>query len=74
MKVVALYLILCSAVGNQCLEPHRFNTYDSHYDCMIAGNTESINKIESMGAEVINNSKIYIKFICAEEEAEKINL
>ena len=41
---------------------------------MIAGNTESINKIESMGAEVINNSKIYIKFICAEEEAEKINL
>ena len=74
MKVVALYLILCSAVGNQCLEPHRFNTYDSHYDCMIAGSTESIKKIESMGAEIINSNKIYIKFICAEEEQEKINL
>ena len=67
MKVVALYLILCSAVGNQCLEPHRFNTYDSHYDCMIAGNTESILKLEEIGYEDVNKNKIFIKFICNEK-------
>ena len=73
MKVVALYMIMCSAMVNtQCLEPHKLNTYDSFYDCMVAGYTESLNKTEEIGLEEINNNKIYIKFVCATEEENKV--
>ena len=58
-------MIMCSAVANQCLEPHKLKTYDSFYECMVAGYTESLNKTEEIGLEEINNNKIYIKFVCA---------
>ena len=41
---IALFLILCSGVAESCLEPHKFNVYDSFYDCMSAGYQESFNK------------------------------
>jgi hypothetical protein len=38
---------------------------------MIAGNYESIKKLEEIGYEDINKNKIYIKFICNEEKKEE---
>tara|TARA_B100000287_G_scaffold435327_1_gene503091 strand:+ start:1713 stop:1940 length:228 start_codon:yes stop_codon:yes gene_type:complete len=73
MKVVALYMIMCSAMVNtQCLEPHKINTYDSFYDCMVAGYTESLNKTKEIGSEDVNKNRIYIKFVCATETINKV--
>ena len=69
MKVVALYMIMCSAMVNtQCLEPHKLNTYDSFYDCMVAGYTESLNKTKEIGSEEVNKYGTIIKFMCIDEK------
>ena len=70
---IALFMIMCSGVAGQCLEPHRLNTYDNFYQCMTAGYTESLRKTEEIGEEEVNKNRIYIKFVCvAEETNEKI--
>ena len=69
---IALFLILCSGVAESCLEPHKFNVYDSFYDCMSAGYQESFNKNSQIGPEEVNEYKMYIKFICTPEEEIKI--
>ena len=65
---IALFMIMCSGVAGQCLEPHRLNTYDNFYQCMTAGYTESLRKTEEIGEEEVNKNRIYIKFVCAAEE------
>jgi len=40
-----LSMIICTSVYQQCLPPHTMpETYNSHYECMIAGYEESIKK------------------------------
>ena len=63
-----LSLILCSNVAGQCLPPYRYpDLFVDGYSCMIAGNTESILKLEEIGYEKVNKNKIFIKFICKEK-------
>ena len=63
-----LNLIMCSAVANTCLPPYRYpDLFVDGYSCMIAGNTESILKLEEIGYEDVNKNKIFIKFICNEK-------
>ena len=69
---VALFMILCSSVAGNCLEPIKINSYNSFYDCMGAGYLESYNKNKQIGPDDVNQYKMYIKFICANEEAEEI--
>jgi hypothetical protein len=40
---------------------------------MIAGNYESILKLEELGHVKVNDNKIYIKFMCTEDKKEKVN-
>jgi len=64
----ALNLILCSAVSNSCLPPYRYpDLFVDGYSCMIAGNYESIAKLEEIGYEDVNKNKLFIKFLCNEE-------
>ncbi len=64
----ALNLILCSAVSNSCLPPYRYpDLFVDGYSCMIAGNNESIAKLEEIGYEDVNKNKLFIKFLCNEE-------
>jgi len=64
-----LYLILCSGVTNTCLPPYQYpNLFADSYSCMIAGNNESILKLEEIGYESVNNNKYFIKFICSEQQ------
>ena len=55
MKFV-LSMILCSGVAGSCLEP--FSMTDKFYNdwqsCMIAGNQESIKKIQELNSEDFN--------------------
>ena len=67
---IALFMILCSGVASNCLEPIKINTYDTFYDCMSAGYLESYNKNTAIGPDDVNNYKMYIKFICAGERGE----
>ena len=63
-----LNLIMCSAVSNSCLPPYRYpDLFVDGYSCMIAGNYESIAKLEEIGNEDVNKNKIFIKFLCTEE-------
>jgi hypothetical protein len=69
---VALFMILCSSVAGNCLEPVKINSYNTFYDCMSAGYEESFKKNKEVGPDDVNQYKMYIKFICANEEAEEI--
>ena len=63
-----LNLIMCSAVSNSCLPPYKYpDLFVDAYSCMIAGNYESIAKLEEIGYEDVNKNKIFIKFLCTEE-------
>ena len=69
---IALFMILCSSVAGNCLDPIKINSYDNFYNCMSAGYLESYNKNAEIGPEDVNQYRMYIKFICATEEAEEI--
>ena len=60
-----LTIFLCSTVANTCLTPHTFTQlYDDSYDCLMDGYVKSINKMEQIGREEINEYGIYMKFDC----------
>ncbi len=62
---IALAFILCSYVADTCLPPHVYQEqFDTNYECMIAGYTESLNKIKEIGPEEVNKYDMYIKFGC----------
>ena len=65
---------MCSAVANTCLPPYRYpDLFVDGYSCMIAGNYESILKLEELGHLKVNENKIYIKFLCTEDVKEKVS-
>ena len=67
MKFV-LTMIMCTSVYQQCLPPVPLSElYDSHYECLMAGYNESIEKAKEIGSEEINKYKTIIKFYCIEE-------
>ena len=68
---IALFMIMCSAVGNTCLEPHKFGVYNNHYECMIAGYEESIKKAKEIGPKDINEYGTIIKFFCQRTDQEE---
>jgi len=68
MKFV-LSMIMCTSVYQQCLPPFQMSElYNSHYECMIAGYSESIKKAKEIGPEEINKYGTIIKFYCFQED------
>ena len=64
----SIYLIMCSLIAGECLEPHKLDTkFDNLYDCLNKGYEESLLKSTEIGKEQINKHEIYIKFICKED-------
>ena len=67
-----LYMIMCSGLYGECMEPHRMPTsYNSHYDCMIAGYEEAIKKQIEIGREESNKYQLLIKFMCSYEKSSQ---
>ena len=63
-----LNLYLCSAVAVSCLPPYQYpDLFVDGYSCMIAGNNESILKLEEIGHVEVNKNKLFIKFLCTEQ-------
>ena len=70
MKITLAFL-LCSYVAESCLPPYIHPVkFDNEYDCMIAGYSESLKKIEEIGPEDVNGYSMYIKFGCYESSTE----
>ena len=64
MKIL-LSLIICSQVHTTCMPPYSWpETFDSSYDCMMAGYEEASIKMKEMGPKDVNKHQIYIKFSC----------
>jgi len=69
-----LTLYICSLLDGQCLIPNQKpyvypKVYDSHYECVRAGLTESYEILYAekfFNEEIINNLKLYPKFGCDE--------
>ena len=62
-------MIICTSVYQQCLEPFPMTErYDSHYDCMLAGYNEAIDKAKEIGPKDINEYGTIIKFFCMPEK------
>ncbi len=65
-------MIICSAVANQCMPPFQIDkVYNDGYDCMVDGYKIALDKTKEIGREDINESKIYIKFGCNEDQSNK---
>ena len=63
-----LTVFICSVLDGQCYtNPEYPKPFDSHYDCMSAGLTESYKVLIGDGnftEEQINKLQLYPKFIC----------
>jgi hypothetical protein len=68
MKIL-LSLIICSQVAGTCLPPYPWpETFNTQYDCMIFGYEESLNKMQEIGKQEVNQYNMYIRFTCTPEE------
>jgi len=68
---ITLAFLLCSYVAESCLPPYIHPVkFDNEYDCMIAGYSESLKKIEEIGPQDVNDYSMYIKFGCYESSTE----
>ena len=75
MKIIALSIIICSALYGNCQQPFRSqHEYTTWAECMYAGTNDTLTLYNVMGEDYINTNKIFVKFLCAEEikEEEKI--
>ncbi len=64
-----LTMIICTSVYQQCMPPHTLpETYNTHYECVIAGYNESIKKAKEIGPRDMNEYGTIIKFFCLQEQ------
>ena len=62
-------MIICTSVYQQCMPPHTLpETYNTHYECVIAGYNESIKKAKEIGPRDMNEYGTIIKFFCLQEK------
>ena len=68
MKII-LILYMCSYTAGSCLPGYQWpEKFNDMYDCMQAGYTESIKKMEEVGREDVNEYEAFIRFACVKEE------
>tara|TARA_B100000941_G_C28483338_1_gene543504 strand:- start:289 stop:510 length:222 start_codon:yes stop_codon:yes gene_type:complete len=71
---IALFMIMCSALANECMPPHKIGQYETMYECLNQGYKESLKKSQQLGEEQVNEHEIYLKFVCLPEKAEGTSL
>lgn len=58
---------MCSAVANECLPPIQMNeVYNDTFDCYLDGYKKSVDILEEMGRDEVNQHEIFTKFTCKE--------
>ena len=60
---------MCSYTETTCMTPYQWpETFNSTYDCMLAGYEKSQKKMKEIGRKDVNKYQIYIKFTCTPSE------
>ena len=71
MKIV-LIMIICSALAGSCDRPYQNKTTFTDWDsCMRQGYIDSLQILDLMGTEFVNENGAYIRFACKEVEDKK---
>ncbi len=71
MKIV-LSLIICSALAGECKPSFQHkDVFEDWSSCMYQGYNNSIQLLNVMGDDYINQNKIFIKFYCKEIEEKQ---
>ena len=71
MKIVVLSMIICSTLYGNCQIPYeKSEHYTNWADCMRQGYIDSLQVLDLMGNQYINENKVFIKFVCAERIKE----
>jgi len=69
MIKVTLFLFLCSATSNVCMQPYKWpHEFGDMYECMIGGYEEAARKTKELGSEEVNKHQIFVKFECHTSE------
>ena len=64
-----LAIQICSVLMQQCTEPIKMGTYDSHYDCATAGFIKGLAVIREFGEEYTNEQRMLMNFSCTAQES-----
>ena len=71
MKII-LIMIICSAMSGNCDQPYQSkNTFKDWDSCMRQGYVDSLQILDLMGTEFVNEKGAYIRFACKEVEDKK---
>ena len=75
MKII-LILVICSGMGGVCDKALQKQNMDfSDWDsCMRQGYIDSLEIMDLMGADYVNENEAYIKFYCKEVKKEEVDL
>ena len=74
MKII-LVLIICSAVNGLCEKGWKKNVEFSDWDsCMRQGYMDSLQLMDVMGSDYVNENETFIKFYCKEIKIEEMSL
>ena len=64
-----LIMIMCSNLSGTCMPGYEWpKQFDTMYDCLQNGYSQSLMQHERLGPEEGNKNGIYIKFICRKTE------
>lgn len=73
MTKFVLVLYLCSYVSGTCVPPYQApGSYDNIYNCFLDGYKHSIDKLTELGKDTVNESQLFIRFICREINVKTI--
>ena len=75
MKII-LILVVCSAVSGVCDKGWQKQNIDfpDWQSCMRQGYIDSLEVMDLMGADYVNENEAYIKFFCKEVKKEEVDL
>ena len=59
-----LIMQVCSALHSSCMNETPAGEYKTHFDCATAGYLNAMGLTREIGADVVNRSRITIKFEC----------
>ena len=64
-----LTIQICSIIMQQCTDPIKMGTYDSHYDCATAGFIQGLGGLREFGKEYVDENRMLVNFSCTPQES-----
>jgi|TARA_X000001388_G_scaffold74788_2_gene68371 hypothetical protein len=65
MKFV-LIMTMCSALNHSCVQPQTINFYDTWKECVMVGYKKSIEVLNEIPNDTLEDQRTYTRFACQE--------